>query len=103
MHVKTLSSEDGRQNIVEATKDIVSAGATKIKTDTLSELFRKDFKFPNPDFGIICCSTFCADGYPPWEMRFTEFHKIKTHYNLTVSNFIDILYRFNNSAQNYGK
>ncbi|EEZ97509.1 dehydrodolichyl diphosphate synthase complex subunit Nus1 [Tribolium castaneum] len=101
IHVKLLGEEDGRGTIANVTKTLASAANSDLlqfETELL-----KQFEFPDPDLGVCCGKTFSLYGYPPWQIRVTEFLTLQTHHNITLETFIHLLYRFNKCEQRYGK
>ncbi|XP_039289093.1 dehydrodolichyl diphosphate synthase complex subunit nus1 [Nilaparvata lugens] len=58
---------------------------------------------PDPDLAIVCgpaCSTF---GFPPWQLRVTEFQHLQTHHKIKFRNFVSLLHRYSNCEQRFGK
>ncbi|XP_044261987.1 dehydrodolichyl diphosphate synthase complex subunit Nus1 isoform X2 [Tribolium madens] len=101
IHVKLLESKDGRETIANLTKTLISAA--NIDLLQFENGLKRQFEFPDPDLGVCCGKTFSLYGYPPWQIRVTEFLTLKTHHNITFETFLHLLYRFNKCEQRYGK
>lgn len=102
IHVKVLSIEDGRESIANLIKTL-SISASNVNLTNFNDALSRQFEFPDPDLGLCCGKTFSLYGYPPWQIKVTEFFHINTHHNLTFRTFLNLLYKFNKCEQRYGK
>lgn len=104
MHVRIFVQEDGRDNIVKLTKALaMNTTIHNINITHVDKCLRKYYEFPDPDLGIYCGKTFSLFGYPPWQIRVTEFLNIKSHHNINVYDFIELLQRYSKREQRLGK
>ncbi|KAJ8965012.1 hypothetical protein NQ314_004410 [Rhamnusium bicolor] len=103
IHVKIITEEDGRNSVVNLTKNLSLTKNRDFSLDNISESLRKQFEFPNPDLGLVCGETFNLYNYPPWQISVTEFLTIKSLRNITFSSFIEQLVRYSKCEQRLGK
>lgn len=79
----------------------------EVKTDfsirSINEGLLKEFEFPDPDLGLYCGNNFNLHNYPQWQIRVTEFLNVKSHHNITLDMFIQMLLRYNRCEQRLGK
>lgn len=103
IQVKLFSLEDGRPAIVQAAKDVQdTAKSEDITLEYLDNILRKKYQFPDPNLGIYCGNEFRLYGYPPWQIRFTEFANVPTFHNLTQRTFFNILAFYSKVNQKLG-
>lgn len=69
----------------------------------LTNKLQEEFKFPDPDMGIICSSIYNVYGYPPWEIRYTEFVLIPDLQDVNIRNFRECFVIFNKKEQRKGR
>lgn len=74
-----------------------------INVQTVNEDLIKYYEFPDPDMGILCGNIFSFCNYPPWQMRLTEFFRLKSCRDLSFSVFLDFLVKFSKCEQRLGK
>lgn len=104
IQVKTLSLFDGRQRIVDTTKELSeNYSSENITVDFVDAQLRKYYKFPDPNLGLYCGKQFNVYGYPPWHIRFTEFANVRTFHNITQQCFFDILKVYSKVEHKLGK
>lgn len=103
IHVKLFSTEDGRECVVEKTRKLVYVRCNDINIDTVDKYLGTSFEFPDPDMGVYCGKTFSLYGYPPWQIRVTEFFNIATHHNLHCASFIQLIQRYSKCEKRLGK
>lgn len=103
VYVKIITQDHGRKNIVSLTKNLVSISDKSLDIDTAADNLRKSFCFPDPEMGLLCSKNFCFYNYPPWEIRVTEFFRIKSVHNITFSNFLELLCNYSKREQRLGK
>lgn len=103
VHVKILTESDGRVNIVNVGKQLASTESVKFDIDYINCCLRKQYEFPDPDLGVYCGTILNLYGYPPWQIRVTEFLNIRTRHKITVKCFIELLQRYCKCEQRLGK
>ena len=107
---------DGKEKIVSAVKELLqeklaidnnnsSSGEefTLTHPSVLTSKLREEFEFPDPDMGIICSQFYNIYGYPPWEIRYTEFVLLPDLQDVNIRNFRECFALFNKKEQRKGK
>lgn len=98
------SEVDARENIVQETKKLIkTVKPSQIDMKYLDERFKENYEFPDPDMGIYFGKSFFLHGYPPWQIRITEFFNIKTHHNINFKKFILLMRQFSKCERRLGK
>ncbi|CAD6192122.1 unnamed protein product [Caenorhabditis auriculariae] len=72
MTVQVLSSDSGKRALVDVCKSLCESNV-EITTETISEKIALDHLLVDPDFLIQVGSVPSLCGYPPWNLRVTEF------------------------------
>lgn len=104
IHAKVYTQENGRDSVVHLAKRLsLSTKVEDINIQYMDNCLRKDYEFPDPDLGIYCGKMFSLFGCPPWQVRVTEFLNIRSHHNVSVYSFIELLKRYNKCEQRLGK
>lgn len=104
IHAKIYAQEDGRNSVVKLVKQFpLSANIQDIDIEHVDSCLRKDYEFPDPDLAIYCGKVFSLFGCPPWQIRITEFLNVRSHHNVNVYNFIDLLKKYSKCEQRLGK
>lgn len=103
VHVKIMTAVDGRLGVINLVKKYASNSCSNFSIEDFDGSLREKFQFPDPDLGICFGKTFCMYGFPPWQMRVTEFFHETTHHGYTFHEFINLLFRYNKCEQRYGK
>ena len=112
-HVKFLSVIDGRPQLTEVIKELVSAKLSNYNNNEplelkethpieITEALRKRWNYPEPEFAIVCSSTYSVHGYPPWQLRYTEVSKLNHPSDVTVEAFYNQICVFNKIEQRFG-
>ncbi|CAG9857019.1 unnamed protein product [Phyllotreta striolata] len=104
IHVKILTEEDGRENIVNLTKELAvdRDRANGISIESINGWLLERFEFPDPDMGLVCGGRLHILNYPPWQLRLTEFFRLNDLSNITFSSFLDYLEMFSKCEQRVG-
>ncbi|XP_066256844.1 dehydrodolichyl diphosphate synthase complex subunit Nus1-like [Euwallacea similis] len=105
IHVKLLSRENGKQAIVQVARNLSKStiNQSDISIESIGKALQKDFNFPDPDLAINFGEYLNLQGYPPWQIRVTEFLSIKSHRRLRYRTFLEQLYVYGNCEQRFGK
>lgn len=104
LHIKVLCSSDGRESVARLCRRLaLKSDVQKISIDMVNDGLREEFEFPDPDLGIVCGKYFRLYGYPPWQVRLTEFLEVRTVHLMSVLDFISLLERFSRCQQRFGK
>lgn len=89
--------------MVQATKEIVNIKYNDIDIKTVDKYLNGSYEFPDPDMGIYCGKSFFLYGYPPWQIRITEFFNVKTHHNINHKQFINLMHKYCKCERRIGK
>lgn len=100
IHIKLLSKCNGKPNIALVARNLCDS---KLTSDSLDQELHRDYDFPDPDLGLCCGGVLSFFDYPPWQIRVTEFLRLKTHHRLRYSEFLEKLYVFGKCEQRFGK
>lgn len=103
IRIRTLSITDGQKSVVDVTKQLCSYNGNKIDKHHLDSLLKDNYAFPDPDLGFYCDKVFSLHGYPPWQIRTTEFLCFGTHHGIRSHTFINTLHRYSKTEQRLGK
>lgn len=106
IHVKVLQSEDGgRASIVRLVMndELPPGGNHDDLVDCVDAALRQHYEFPDPELAVCCGNVLCLFGYPPWQIRVTEFVRIRTHCGLSWDTFVGLLERYSKCEQRLGK
>ncbi|KAF5280232.1 hypothetical protein FQA39_LY18092 [Lamprigera yunnana] len=103
VHLRTFSLSDGRKSIAACAKKLCESDIKDINLDTVDKTLREKYIFPDPELCLYCGNVFTLFGYPPWEVRLTEFISIGSHHNINPRIFIRALYRFSKIEMRLGK
>lgn len=77
--VRILSSADGKPAFAHIIRDIAiqiresKAEVSTITQDMISEKLREKSHWPDPEMAIVVATEMCTYGFPPWNIRLTEF------------------------------
>ncbi|XP_064476067.1 dehydrodolichyl diphosphate synthase complex subunit nus1-like [Ornithodoros turicata] len=106
VHLRLSGSQDGRPLLVDATQRICGLvqGGVVGWEDVTPELIRTHIsEWPDPDVLLRLGNVHSLLGYQPWELRLTEIISLPTHKDVTLSEFLDVLYTYSNCDQRFGK
>lgn len=105
IHVKILTESDGRESVVNVSKQLAGSEKTlqHIDINYIDCCLREQFEFPDPDVGVYCGKILSLNAYPPWQIRVTEFLNIRTHHRITNKCFVELIARYNKCEQRLGK
>lgn len=77
--VSILSGVDGKPAFANIVKDLAvqirdsSAALSSITPDIISEKLYAKSHWPDPEMAIVVANEMCTFGFPPWNIRLTEF------------------------------
>ncbi|KAF5303505.1 hypothetical protein FQR65_LT08204 [Abscondita terminalis] len=103
VHLRTFSLSDSRSTIVDTAKTLCKSNIATINLEIVNSNLKERFVFPDPELCLYCGNIFTLYGYPPWEVRLTEFIAIGSHQNINPTTFIRALYRFSKIEMRLGK
>ncbi|KAG8185909.1 hypothetical protein JTE90_028907 [Oedothorax gibbosus] len=109
INVYLLSNLDGKQQIVSAAKSLCTD--VKRKPHILENFHAQNFdcylkdiiNIPDPELLILFGESNGLMGYLPWHIRLSEIISQPTHYNFSIEEFQDILFRYSKCEQRFGK
>ncbi|KAK4883295.1 hypothetical protein RN001_006614 [Aquatica leii] len=103
VYLRTFSLSDSRETIVNTAKRLCQGNVKEINLETVNKNLKDKYVFPDPELCLYCGNVFTLYGYPPWEVRLTEFIGIGTHHNINPRTFVRALYRFSKTEMRLGK
>ncbi|KAI9743516.1 MAG: hypothetical protein M1818_002829 [Claussenomyces sp. TS43310] len=106
--VLLLSSEDGRDSIVDLTKTLtemsqrskLSAGDISID---LVDAELSESVTSEPDLLILFSPTVELSGYPPWQVRLTEIFYVQDNQGVGYQVFLRALHKFAHAQMRFGR
>ncbi len=105
-----LSEEDGKDDLAKTARvmaDKVSAGEMEVQSideKAVSDSVNTCRGLPDPDLLLLFGPKHLgAGGYPPWQVRLTEFHRLPAHRRSNYSDFIRVLRLYSKCEQRLGK
>lgn len=115
--LRFIDVREGKDKVVKTVKEFVQERLAVDNNNTsttdeevnltspsiLANRLREEFGFPDPDMGVICSSIYNIYGYPPWEVRYTEFVLLPDLQDVNLRNFRDCLVIYNKKEQRKGK
>lgn len=75
----------------------------KITQNAVDKHLRNNFVFPDPELALFCGSICSVYGYPPWQIRVTEFLSIGSHHSISSKTFVETLSTYSKTEQRLGK
>jgi len=102
-NIRTFSLSDGQRKIAETARELCSRKAQVIDQQMVESVLKKSYVFPDPDLALYCGKSFVLYGYPPWQIRVTEFLSLGSHHDLSLDVFINRLYKFSKIEQRLGR
>lgn len=109
VQLSLLDESNGRGDLSSAAVEIaekVLEGALdpeRINERTVQEFLRTNKGMPDPDllvrFGLVSSNM----GFLPWQVRLTEIHDLPTHKDVAFSQFWDVLGKFSDCDQRFGR
>ena len=106
MKINAYDCYDGKDAICNLTKDLCLRGVKNCElTADLVDLELKQMLDidHDPELGIIFGSMMCLYGFLPWQIRLTEFFRLRTHKSLCVQRFFEMFTKFEKCQQRFGK
>lgn len=104
IHIKTYTLADGRQALIETTKEISEKNKSEdVTPELIDREVRRHYAFPDPNLALYCGKQLNLFGYPPWFIKFTEFVNVRTFHNITQQCFLNILGFYSRVDQKLGK
>ncbi|OTF72894.1 hypothetical protein BLA29_003073 [Euroglyphus maynei] len=105
LQVQTISLSSSHQSLIESARQLCQQ-TLPITSNQINQYLRKEgyYKFDDPDL-LICFSDDqqSLQAFPPWQVRLTEIVFLTSHRHLNKSQFLDILKRFSQCEQRFGK
>ncbi|XP_050313647.1 dehydrodolichyl diphosphate synthase complex subunit Nus1 [Anthonomus grandis grandis] len=104
IHIKVFSKEDGKDEVANLTRSMCTKLADQqISINLIDEQLQRRYEFPDPDLALYCGQFLMFCGYPPWQIRVTEFLSIKTHHRIKYKTFLKKLCVYGKCEQRLGK
>lgn len=108
-NIQIVGPEDGRQQLVDITKEISLQMANNVITsDDISVPFVDSLVhgknlFPDPDLVMKFGAVDSLLGFLPWQIRLSEILSLPTHHHIDFRSFFAALDRFGYTEQRCGK
>lgn len=104
IHVKIFTEKDGRESVAQTTQRFAKHHSKEdITIDRIDKLLSVNYEFPDPDMGIYSGNSFFLYGYPPWQIRITEFFNLKTYHNIDFKTFDNLMCKYAKCDRRLGK
>ncbi|KAH6670646.1 nuclear undecaprenyl pyrophosphate synthase-like protein [Halenospora varia] len=108
LSVLLLSSEDGRDSLVDLTKTLAEMSQrSKLSVKDISlDLVDAEISesvMGEPDLLILFSPTVELSGYPPWQMRLTEIFHVHDNQGVGYQVFLRALYNYANVQMRFGR
>jgi dehydrodolichyl diphosphate syntase complex subunit NUS1 len=108
LSVLLLSSEDGRDSLVDLTKTLTEMSQrSKISaSDITQELVDAEIAesvMGEPDLLVLFGPTVELSGYPPWQLRLTEIFHVQDNIGVGYQVFLRALYNYANAQMRFGR
>ncbi|KAK9466858.1 Decaprenyl diphosphate synthase-like protein [Lipomyces arxii] len=106
--VNFISKRDGREFMVELTRDLAVAAAkgeldpAKITVDLVDKL-TSEMVISEPDLVVLFGPKLDLDGFPPWQVRLSEIYHAQANKEVTYNVFLRGLRRYSYCKINIGK
>jgi len=107
LKITLISSEDGRDSIVDLAKTLCSMSKSKsFKCDELSQEvvdFELSSVMTEPDLLVLFSPKVKLQGFPPWQLRLTEIFHIQDNDEVNYAVFLKSLYKFSQAEMRFGR
>lgn len=108
LSILLISSEDGRESIVDLTKTLAEMAQrgkisdADINLDLIDTELSESF-MTEPDMVIVFSPTVELQGYPPWQMRLTEIFHVRDCGSVRYQVFLRALHRYAKAKMRFGR
>ncbi|RZF40000.1 hypothetical protein LSTR_LSTR002403 [Laodelphax striatellus] len=105
LQVDVFRIDDGHQLVADAAQELCGGhvASTLVTQPYLEDVLMKRIDAPDPDLAIICGAACSSRGFPPWQLRITEFLHLQSHHKIKFKNFVSLLQRYSNCEQRFGE
>lgn len=108
LSILLLSSEDGRDSLVDLTKTLAEmTQRSKISSEDISiDLVDAEISesvMGEPDLLVLFGPNVELSGYPPWQLRLTEIFHVQDNHGVGYQVFLRALYNFANAQMRFGR
>lgn len=107
--VQLFSEEDGKPDILEATKKIAAEYCNKkiklndIKIEYVDKTLEATKNIPDPELIVQFGPVSSLMGFLPWQTRLSEILHLPTHANISYNRFYGLLEKYSKCNQRLGK
>ncbi len=108
--VCVLAEEDGKGDIARAARRLarrVRRGSIRpgdIDESSVSGVLSTCRGLPDPDLLLLFGPSHRGSGgFPPWQVRLTEMHRLPSHVGLRLADFMSVMKKFSECERRYGK
>ncbi|QSL64403.1 hypothetical protein MERGE_001704 [Pneumocystis wakefieldiae] len=108
LEINFISQEDGRESLVDLTKTLCELSqsgkfSTKDISVELVDSGMSAFLLTEPQLLMAFTSTCTLQGFPPWQIRFTEIFFVQSEDSVDYHVFIKGLQLYANAEMRWGK
>ena len=108
LSVLLLSSEDGRDSLVDLTKTLAEMSQrSKLSSNDISvDLVDAEISesvMGEPDLLVLFSPIVELSGYPPWQVRLTEIYHVQDNEGVGYQVFLRALYNYANAQMRMGR
>lgn len=106
MSLNILDPRLSKFQMSQLCRHLAQSGKTTdhLNINYLDEIINEsDRHVTDPDLGLFFDDVCCTFGLLPWQLRLTEFIKVKFYSTINVNQFLDALYSYSKCEQRFGK
>lgn len=108
LSILLLSSEDGRDSLVDLTKTLTEMSqrsklSSKDISPDLIDAELSESVMGEPELLILFSPSVELSGYPPWQVRLTEIYHVQDNQGVGYQVFLRALYNFADAQMRFGR
>lgn len=106
MSLNILDPRASKFQMSEICKRIAQRGESthQLNVNSIDKIISESEHYvTDPELGLYFDDVCCTFGLLPWQLRLTEFFKVKFYSAINVTHFLDALYTYSKCEQRFGK
>lgn len=106
MSLNILDPRLSKFQMSEICKHIAQSGesTSHLNINSIDKMISESEQYvTDPELGLYFDDACCTFGLLPWQLRLTEFFKVKFYSTINVTHFLDSLYSYSKCEQRFGK
>jgi len=108
LSVLLISSDDGRDSLVDLTKTLteMSQRSKLVLSDISQDVVDTEISqsvMEEPDLLVLFGPSIELSGYPPWQIRLTEIFHVQDNQGVGYQVFLRALYSYANAQMRFGR